>query len=88
MIKLCDTLTDKINTANTIEDKLKLSYSTHFNLVSIHPFYDGNGRTSRLIMNLIQEYFGIPLSVVYKEDKLDYYLALEKTRKGISGVYL
>ena len=50
----------------TVEEKLQLSFSTHFDLVSIHPFYDGNGRTSRLLMNFIQQYFHLPLAIVYK----------------------
>ena len=78
--KLCDSINSKLDKVQSIEDKLRLSYSAHFNLVSIHPFYDGNGRTSRLLMNLIQEYYQLPLSVVYKEDKIDYYNALEETR--------
>jgi len=63
------------------EEQLKLSFSAHFDLVSIHPFYDGNGRSSRLLMNYIQAYHGLPLAIVFKEDKADYYLALQETRK-------
>jgi len=63
------------------EDQLKLSFSAHFDLASIHPFYDGNGRTSRLLMNYIQAYHGLPPAIVFKEDKADYYVALQETRK-------
>jgi Fic family protein len=63
------------------EEQLKLSFSAHFDLVSIHPFYDGNGRTSRLLMNYIEAYYGQPLAIVFKEDKADYYVALQETRK-------
>jgi Fic family protein len=63
------------------EGQLKLSFPAHFDLVSIHPFYDGNGRTSRLLMNYIQAYHGLPLAIVFKEDKADYYVALQETRK-------
>lgn len=63
------------------EEQLKLSFSAHFDLVSIYPFYDGNGRTSRLLMNYIQAYHGLPLAIVFKEDKADYYVALQETRK-------
>ncbi len=66
---------------NDSEEKLKLSFWAHFNLVSIHPFVDGNGRLSRLIMNYVQEYFNLPLSIVFKEDKNDYFEALETTRE-------
>ncbi|TRX20440.1 Fic family protein [Flavobacterium franklandianum] len=58
-----------------------LAFDVHFQLVSIHPFADGNGRISRLLMNYIQQYHKLPLSVVYKEDKQDYFNALQETRK-------
>ncbi|HQF11995.1 MAG TPA: Fic family protein, partial [Paludibacteraceae bacterium] len=65
----------------SIDDQLNLSFDVHFNLVSIHPFYDGNGRTSRLLMNYIQAFYGIPLAIVDSEDKQDYIQALIDTRE-------
>lgn len=52
----------------------------HFKLVSIHPFIDGNGRTSRLIMNFILMQNGYPPAVVKADDKdkATYYKTLEK----------
>ena len=64
----------------TTEDCLNLSFDAHFDLVTIHPFYDGNGRCSRLLMNFIQHWYGLPLSIVFKEDKADYFQALIATR--------
>lgn len=58
-----------------------LSFDAHYQLVSIHPFADGNGRASRLLMNYIQSFFDVPLSRLFIEDKQDYFDALEKTRK-------
>jgi len=79
--ELCETINEKIKIVGSTIEKLHLSYSAHFNLVSIHPHYDGNGRTSRLLMNLLQSRFNLPLGIVHKEDKLEYYDALEKSRK-------
>lgn len=62
-------------------DRLNLSFDAHFGLVSIHPFYDGNGRTSRLLMNYIQQLSNLPLAIVFKEDKQDYFEALVKARE-------
>jgi len=62
-------------------EKLNLSFDAHFNLVSIHPFYDGNGRTSRLLMNYIQRYYGLPLAVVRWESKREYIEALIEARE-------
>ncbi len=74
-------LDENLSKVEGYEEQLKLSFSSHFDLVSIHPFYDGNGRTSRLLMNYIQAYNGLPLAIVFKEDKADYYVALTETRK-------
>ena len=56
------------------------SFDAHFDLVSTHPFYDGNGRTSRLLMNYIQLYYQLPMAIVFTEDKADYIQALEDSR--------
>jgi len=42
---------------------------------------DGNGRTSRLLMNYILAFHKQPLAIVFKEDRLDYINALEESRK-------
>jgi Fic family protein len=52
----------------------------HFRLVSIHPFVDGNGRTSRLLMNLILGQTGYPPAIIQKEDRLKYINSLEDSR--------
>jgi Fic family protein len=79
--ELVKRLDENLPAVKADEEQLKLSFSAHFDLVSIHPFYDGNGRTSRLLMNYIQAYHGLPLAIVFKEDKADYYVALQETRK-------
>lgn len=71
-----------INTSQDFLDINNLAFDAHFQMVSIHPFADGNGRLSRLVMNYIQQYHQMPLSVVYKEDKQDYFDALQETRKN------
>lgn len=65
----------------SLTDQINLSFDAHFNLVSIHPFYDGNGRTSRLLMNYIQAYYNLPLAIVHNEAKIEYIEALIKTRE-------
>lgn len=57
---------------------IELAAWTHAEFVRIHPFLDGNGRTSRLLMNyqLLGKGF-LPVSIA-KEDRLDYYAALDR----------
>ena len=82
MVKdLCNRVTTDMVKAKTFDEKCSLAFSAHFELVSIHPFGDGNGRTSRLLMNFIQAHFNLPLSIVYKQDRLKYIDALEVARK-------
>ena len=78
-------------TVPELMEKLILNYKTwsiyhpivkatllHGELVKIHPFIDGNGRTSRLIMNLDLMNSGYNPIIIKKEDRLKYYEALDK----------
>lgn len=77
----CDELNQFMQRHHEQTDCLDASFDAHFNLVSIHPFADGNGRVSRLIMNYIQRMCQLPLAMVFKEDKAAYYKALADSRK-------
>lgn len=76
--QLTETIQLQLEHATTIKEKLQLAFRAHYELVSIHPFYDGNGRTSRLLMNYLFERSRLPLCILYKEDKTMYYEALQK----------
>ncbi len=81
MVKqLCDNVNYEIKNSKTFEDKCNLAFKVHFDFVSIHPFGDGNGRTSRLLMNYMQSRFKLPLSIVFKQDRVKYVAALEGAR--------
>jgi Fic family protein len=80
--ELCSSLQNKMDTVKGNTDAIyQLSFDAHFYLVTIHPWFDGNGRTSRLLMNYIQAYHRQPLSLIFIEDKAYYIEALLETRR-------
>lgn len=78
LTQLIDNVNKRIDKVSG-NDVLKLSADMHYNLVNIHPFGDGNGRTSRLMMNYIQLYHDEPLIKIFTEDRTDYIDALNQT---------
>ncbi len=71
-------LNSKKNQLNIVE----LSALLHHKVVYIHPFFDGNGRTARLTMNLFLMQAGYPLVVIMKTDRKKYYDVLGKADSG------
>lgn len=67
--------------ANDITAVYELSFWAHYELVTIHPWADGNGRMARLLMNLLQMEFGVLPTKVLKEDKAEYIQSLIDTRE-------
>jgi len=63
-------------------DVVGLATLLHHRLVWIHPFYDGNGRTARLIMNLLLIQAGYPPAIILKNDRKKYYAALNNANTG------
>ena len=62
-------------------DKIyELSFMAHYNLVYIHPWADGNGRVSRMVMNMMQAEFGVVPSIVKKECRDEYIKSLAKSQ--------
>ena len=65
------------------KDKLhpvELSALVHLKLVTIHPFADGNGRISRLMMNFLLNKHGFPMFNIPYEKRAGYYKALERSQ--------
>ena len=61
---------------------VEFAAEAHYRLVTIHPYADGNGRTGRLLMNLILMMYGLPPAIIRKRDRLGYLKALEMAQLG------
>lgn len=59
----------------------ELSFEAHYRIVSIHPWADGNGRMSRLVMNMIQYEAGCIPSIVKKEKRAEYIQSLAQSQE-------
>lgn len=80
--KLATELVSWINKNPEKLNLIELAALAHYKFVEIHPFYDGNGRTARLLMNLILMQKAYPPVVVPIGDRKRYYNALEKADHG------
>jgi len=58
---------------NSIQDAVELAAQFHIDFVTIHPFYDGNGRVSRILTNILLIVAGLPPIVIKDEHKKIYY---------------
>lgn len=84
LAELCESINQRrkaLSKTNVIEC-YKLSFDAHFHLVTIHPWADGNGRMSRLLMNQLQFEFGIIPTNINKDHKAEYIESLIATREN------
>lgn len=83
MTELCDWLQGVTGDAPRGElDAILLAAAAHTWFVRIHPFVDGNGRTARILMNLLLMRHGYPIAVLTKDDRERYYDALEHSQSS------
>ena len=68
-----------------VEYPIEFIAEAHSSFERIHPFLDGNGRTGRLLLNLIVVRSGYPPAVIYKRDRNRYLKALRKADAGDAG---
>lgn len=79
--ELCIILQEKQKTVSTFREQYELSFNAHLNLVTIHPWVDGNGRTARLLMNYIQFCYNLFPTKIFKEDREEYISALRQSQE-------
>jgi cell filamentation protein len=68
MYQFVDNLNYKINAAMTNENKIDALIYAHYEFIRIHPFNNGNGRTGRMLMNLIALKFGFKPFELYQRE--------------------
>lgn len=84
LAELCQLVNQRRHTllkSTDIIEQYLLSFDAHYQLVAIHPWVDGNGRMSRLVMNHLQYEFGLVPVKIVKEDKAEYIQALVDSRE-------
>jgi hypothetical protein len=79
-------MTDWVDDVNAIGDDpapiAEAVAKRHAAFEQIHPFLDGNGRTGRLLTNLVLVRLGYPPAIIYKRNRDDYLWALRKADRG------
>jgi Fic family protein len=82
-LRVPDYITELIEWENTSKmDILQKVTLFHHRFVWVHPFFDGNGRTVRLLMNLLLMKEGFPPAVILGVDRKRYYQALNLANNG------
>ena len=81
MRDLVSNINTAINKISSISDIMTLSSYAHLQLLTIHPFVDGNGRSARLLQNLILQKHKMPLLIIRHEQKSDYISAIKSARE-------
>jgi len=73
--------------SQTIEEPILLASLVHLKFVSIHPFIDGNGRTARLLMNLVLLQNDYPQAIIKVSNRAEYIQAVEKYQQSSNNDY-
>lgn len=76
---------DSLNAIPASDRPIEAVASAHNAFERIHPFLDGNGRTGRLLLNLILVRLGYAPAIIYKRDRTKYLKALRSADAGDPG---
>ena len=81
--EFCDALnmSRRMSASMSMQQLYEMSFDAHYNLVTIHPWADGNGRMARLLMNWLQFEYGMIPSRIFSDDKEEYIKAIVATRE-------
>ena len=76
---------DSINDVATSARPIEALAVAHNRFERVHPFLDGNGRTGRLVLNLILIRLGYAPAIIYKRDRSKYLRSLRSADAGDPG---
>lgn len=79
--ELCAIIQERQKTVRTVREQYELSFNAHLNLVTIHPWVDGNGRAARLLMNYLQFCYNLFPTKTFKEDREEYIISLRQSQE-------
>lgn len=77
-----DTFLKWYGASESTHHPVELAALAHHQLAHIHPFFDGNGRTARLLMNLILLRQKYPFAIILKNDRQRYYRVLQQADRN------
>ncbi|XP_030647408.1 protein adenylyltransferase FICD [Chanos chanos] len=81
--RLMEELVQWLNSEEALQlHPVEFAALAHYKLVYLHPFVDGNGRTSRLLMNLVLMQASYPPITIRKEQRAEYYATLDTANEG------
>lgn len=83
-------MADWVADVNTLRDESEIPFperlaKIHNDFEKIHPYLDGNGRTGRLLLNLLLVRLGYPPAIVFKKERAKYLTAMRKADKSEYG---
>ncbi|KAI1708737.1 fic/DOC family domain-containing protein [Ditylenchus destructor] len=78
MLQFCNSMCDDLH-------PIDLAAFTHYFALAIHGFADGNGRTSRMLQNVILSRYGFPPITIKVDEKQQYYFRLRSSHSAYAG---
>jgi Fic family protein len=82
MFNFVNELKKHFQSNNTPIERMGSTLYAHFNLVRIHPFYDGNGRTARILQNIILDKYNFPLPIIESGERYTYNNLIKQAVEG------
>ena len=84
LVEFCESLNSRRKSLSKVDilECYRMSFDAHFQLVTIHPWADGNGRMSRLLMNQLQFELDVIPTIINKDRKAEYIETLIATRES------